>query len=77
MRGLGTMVFSDKIKYANSDPAFLIQVGPMVQKTYRKGAMMRSEYFPTFQCTKRLKVNFLIHLQKLQNNTFKLFVHMY
>ena len=37
----------------------------------------RSEYFPTFQCTKRVKLNLLIPLQKFKNDTFKLFLHIY
>ena len=38
---------------------------------------MRSEYFPTFQCTKRVKINLLIPLKKFKKDTFKLFLHIY
>ena len=38
---------------------------------------MRSEYFPTFLYTKRVKLNLLIPLQKLKKDTFKLFLHIY
>ena len=40
-------------------------------------AMRRSEYFPTFQCTKRVKLNLLIPLQKFKKDNFKLFLHKY
>ena len=45
--------------------------------TIMRDDMMRSEYFHTFQCTKRIKINLLIHLQKFKNNTSKLFLHIY
>ena len=34
---------------------------------------MRSEYFPTFQCTKRVKLNLLISLQKFKKDNVKFF----
>ena len=38
---------------------------------------MRSEYFPSFQCTKRIKFNLLIPLHKFKKDTSKLFIHIY
>ena len=37
---------------------------------YYDGAKMRSEYIPTFQCTKRVKLNFLISLQQFKKENF-------
>ena len=37
---------------------------------------MRSEYLPTFQCTKRVKTNLMIPLQTLEKYTSNFFLHI-
>ena len=39
--------------------------------------MRRSEYFPTFQCNKSVKLNLQIPLQKFKRDTSKLLLHIF